>query len=191
MNLNVKKTLTTGEIAKYCDVHYRTVIRWIERGQMRAHQLPGRGDNRVQLEDFIDFLNNNGLPIPDEFQQTMMDVLVLSAEERTSVALCQLLHQQGYSALKCTDSFEAGMLIGLFKPKLLLMDAAVPGMSGLIALKSLRKHKSLNTCRAILLTGSSGSDSAQEAMHAGANVVLTKPISDLVLLDKVNYLLKN
>ena len=36
---------TTGEIAKFVGVNFRTVIRWIERGQLDGYKLPGRGDH--------------------------------------------------------------------------------------------------------------------------------------------------
>ena len=49
------KTLTSGEIASYCDVNLRTVIRWIESGKLKGFKLPGRGNNRVLVEDFVAF----------------------------------------------------------------------------------------------------------------------------------------
>jgi len=62
-----RRMLTTGDIARYCDVTPRTVIRWIQRGHLRAHQLPGRGDNRVDPSDFLVFLDKHALPVPVEF----------------------------------------------------------------------------------------------------------------------------
>ena len=50
------KTLTSGEIATYCDVNLRTVIRWIESGKLKGFKLPGRGNNRVLVSDFVSFL---------------------------------------------------------------------------------------------------------------------------------------
>ena len=61
-----RRMLTTGDIARHCDVTPRTVIRWIQRGHLKAHQLPGRGDNRVDPTDFLQFLEVNALPIPLE-----------------------------------------------------------------------------------------------------------------------------
>jgi excisionase family DNA binding protein len=70
-----KRTLTTGEIAHYCGVNFRTVIRWIKRGYLNAFQLPGRGDNRVEVGDFLAFLERHNIPIPEELQdkQTASD----------------------------------------------------------------------------------------------------------------------
>lgn len=64
----MKEALTTGEVAKYCGVNFRTVIRWIEKGYMKAYKLPGRGDNRVPIDSLIDFLKQNNMPIPAELQ---------------------------------------------------------------------------------------------------------------------------
>ena len=62
------KTLTSGEIASYCDVNLRTVIRWIESGKLKGFKLPGRGNNRVLVEDFVAFLERHDMPIPDSLK---------------------------------------------------------------------------------------------------------------------------
>ncbi len=62
------KTFTTGDIALMCDVNLRTVIRWIERGSLQAHKLPGRGNNRVIETDFLQFLHTHGMPVPLELK---------------------------------------------------------------------------------------------------------------------------
>ena len=66
-----KRVLTTGEVADYCGVNFRTVIRWIKRGQLDAYQLPGRGDNRIEVDDFIDFLITHKMPVPDELKSVL------------------------------------------------------------------------------------------------------------------------
>ncbi|WP_425289154.1 helix-turn-helix domain-containing protein [Shewanella xiamenensis] len=45
------KTLKPSDIAQYCDVHQRTVSRWIAKGQLKGHKLPGRGNYRVLVDD--------------------------------------------------------------------------------------------------------------------------------------------
>lgn len=64
----MNQSLTTGEVASFCDVNFRTVIRWIKRGHLKAYQLPGRGDNRIVIKDFLQFLVEHSMPIPDQFQ---------------------------------------------------------------------------------------------------------------------------
>ena len=58
-----KKALTTGEVASYCGVNFRTVIRWIEKGYIESFKLPGRGDNRIRVDHFVNFLHHNKMPV--------------------------------------------------------------------------------------------------------------------------------
>lgn len=66
-----KTCLTTGEAARFCGVNFRTVIRWIKRGHLRAYQLPGRGDNRIETKEFLAFLARNEMPVPEELRELM------------------------------------------------------------------------------------------------------------------------
>lgn len=69
-----KRAFTTGEIANYCGVNFRTVIRWIKRGHLNAYQLPGRGDNRIALEELVDFLERYNMPVPPELQNSLVAI---------------------------------------------------------------------------------------------------------------------
>ena len=70
--------LTTTQVAQYCGVHFRTVIRWITKGLLAAYQLPGRGDNRVRIQDLANFMLEHDMPIPEE----LLDRLALEQERR-------------------------------------------------------------------------------------------------------------
>ena len=76
-----KQALTTGEAAKYCGVNFRTVIRWIERGHLDAYKLPGRGDNRIPVDTFVDFLRQNDMPVPDELVADDRRLLLFSLQD--------------------------------------------------------------------------------------------------------------
>ena len=85
-----KKYLTTGDISKLCGVNFRTVIRWIKAGNLKAFPLPGtRGDNGVQVADFLDFLRKNNIPIPEEPQPPVHKVLIVEDEEKMAKALAR------------------------------------------------------------------------------------------------------
>jgi two-component system response regulator VicR len=59
----------------------RTVIRWINRGFLKGFKLTGRGNNRVQHEDFIAFLEEHGMPIPEKFQQQKSKRILIVDDE--------------------------------------------------------------------------------------------------------------
>jgi two-component system response regulator VicR len=56
--------LTTGTIARNCGVSKVTVLRWIEKGYLRAFRLP-EGHFRIHRDDFNEFLEKHGIPLRD------------------------------------------------------------------------------------------------------------------------------
>ena len=104
-----QETLTTGEIANYCGVNFRTVIRWIQRGQLRAYQLPGRGDNRVEVHNFIAFLRENNIPIPRDFLHLARRVLVVENDPAVSQAIERVLRKHNFDVYNAQDGFPPGL----------------------------------------------------------------------------------
>ena len=56
--------VTVGFIAKHCGVSNTTVLRWIVKGQLPAFRLPA-GHYRIQRDDFVEFLTNYSIPVPN------------------------------------------------------------------------------------------------------------------------------
>lgn len=71
MNLGPEKRLpeylTTGTVAKFCGVSKVTVLRWIEKGELKAFKLPG-GQNRIHRNDFYAFAAKHGIPLRNIIQ---------------------------------------------------------------------------------------------------------------------------
>ncbi len=60
--------LSTGAIAAHCGVSKVTVLRWIEKGELKAFQLPS-GQNRVHRDNFQEFTKKYGIPVmKDDFK---------------------------------------------------------------------------------------------------------------------------
>lgn len=55
--------LTIGQIAKLCCVAPRTVVGWVDSGELKGFRLPGSRDRRVDRENFIEFLDRVGMKI--------------------------------------------------------------------------------------------------------------------------------
>lgn len=62
------KVFSTGRIAKLCDVAPRTVTKWFDSGELKGYRIPGSLHRRVPMNNLIKFLNDNGMPIPEELQ---------------------------------------------------------------------------------------------------------------------------
>ena len=58
-----KDVLTTGEVARICNVAPRTVSKWFDSGQLRGYRIPGSKDRRIPLNALIKFMKSHGIPM--------------------------------------------------------------------------------------------------------------------------------
>jgi hypothetical protein len=67
-----KNVLTTGDVAKVCNVALRTAQKWFDTGMLKGYRLPFSTDRRVRVEDLAKFMAEHGIPGQDwlkEWQQ--------------------------------------------------------------------------------------------------------------------------
>ena len=185
----MKQALTTGEIAKYCGVNFRTVIRWIERGHLKSYKLPGRGDNRVKNEDFVEFLMANDMPIPSDFVQVNNRIVVVDDEKPMADAIARALKLENYEVGIANSGFEAGAMITAQEPGLMTLDLSMPGLDGFQMLNYIRKHYSAKL--KVLVISALSQEKLNEALDAGADAVLSKPFDNDELISMVKNLLES
>lgn len=184
-----KRNLTTGDIAKLCGVNFRTVIRWIQRGHLKAFQLPGRGDNRVQVADFIEFLNENNMPIPEELQPSAKKVLIVEGDKQSAASMEKALRGAGFETRLATDGFSAGSLASSFGPNVMTVDVGMKGIDGATAIKLMRQDARLGLAKIIAVTSASTSKKKKEQLlAAGADEVLIRPLRGADLVEKITDL---
>jgi len=181
------KTLSTGEIAKLCDVNLRTVIRWIERGALKGFKLPGRGNNRVRVEDFLAFLVEHEIPIPAELQEDSRKVLVVDDEPAIARALQRVLRKHGLVAEVAADGFQAGTKLMKDRPLLVTLDLSMPGLSGYDVLSFVRETPEIAATK-ILVISALGGEALQKAIDLGADAILNKPFDNQELVEVINKL---
>ena len=185
----MKKALTTGEIAKYCGVNFRTVIRWIERGHLKSYKLPGRGDNRVQLGDFVDFLTANNMPVPEGLVQKNERILVLDDDRPMSEAIARVLKSQKYEVDIANSGFEAGAMLTAREPGLMTLDLCMPGLDGFQMLAYIREHYS-STLKILVISGLQ-QIKLNKALASGANAALKKPFDSDELIETIRMLFES
>ncbi len=54
-----KNVLTTGDVARICNVVPETVAKWFDSGLLKGYKLPDSKDRRILPEDFIEFLKEH------------------------------------------------------------------------------------------------------------------------------------
>ncbi|MHA7878669.1 MAG: response regulator [Saccharospirillum sp.] len=175
------KTLTPGEIAKLCDVHQRTVSRWIASGKLKGHQLPGRGDYRVVEADFVAFAKAHQLPISLEPPKPPT-ILVIDDEAPVRRALRRVLTQAGYEVVEAENSFTAGALVERRQPSLITLDLMMPGIRVDHVFDFLSSQSEIAGIPVVVI--SAAPESALQSAHRhGAAAVIPKPFNNQTLLE--------
>lgn len=59
-----RESLTTGMVARICDVAPRTVANWIDDGTLPGWRIPGSQDRRVDPEALMAFVDAHGMTGP-------------------------------------------------------------------------------------------------------------------------------
>lgn len=64
-----KRTLTVGQIARFCHVSHRTVQKWFDTDLLSGFLLPGTRNRRVHIKEFKAFIKHHGMPIEDFLEE--------------------------------------------------------------------------------------------------------------------------
>jgi CheY-like chemotaxis protein len=118
-------------------------------------------------------------------------VLVVDDEPFMLRMIQLVLEREGYLCLKATHGAEALEIAARERPDLVVMDAMMPRMDGLTALRHLKQGEATRGIPVIILTANPHKFSRQEAETVGATVFLTKPFSPTQLLAEIRRLTTN
>lgn len=181
----IDDVLTTSQVARLCGVSQRTVIRWVEREELRAYALPGRGDRRVTTDELKRFMRAHGMPQPSDWQEATPRVLIVEDDLPMARAIDRVLRRAGFETAFASNGFLAGSLLHSFRPVLMTLDIRMPWIDGVEVLRLLRKSPPTFPLKVLVVSGDDR-ERIDEALRAGANGVLAKPFSNEELLDAVH-----
>src|SRR5258708_32897720 len=114
-------------------------------------------------------------------------ILVVDDEVNARTALAELLREEGFEVETAADAFKALGKYETFAPHVVVTDLKMPGMDGIELVKKVRAMEEPSAA-VIVMTAFGAVQTAVDAMRAGANDYLTKPLNFdelLVVLDKV------
>lgn len=118
-------------------------------------------------------------------------LILLADEDRDIVNLLQyILEAEGFVTLTARDGAELLETAGEVQPDLILMDVMLPRVDGIAACTRIRRHGLLWRTPVVLLTDLSEESLEVEALDAGADDFLYKPIVPRLLMSRVRALLR-
>ena len=189
--MSTEKPLTTGEIADLCHVHLRTVLQWVHDGKIKAYRTPGN-HSRIKVEDFIAFLKQYNMPIPDSLatRGEGRKILVVDDDVNMASAIKRLLKRENFYEVDVAyDGFEAGIKLLLFKPDLVILDMKMPGMNGFEVAQKIKRSANCEHTKIIGVSAYFEPEDKEKLAQIGVTVCLDKPFNSAEMADKVKTLL--
>jgi two-component system chemotaxis response regulator CheY len=120
----------------------------------------------------------------------MNTILVIDDSSTIRRLLSLILRKKDYLIAEAEDGIDAMEKLSHVQADLIIVDLNMPNMDGIEFVKSLRSNYYYMDTPVIMLTTTKDDTLRRDALQAGVNMFLNKPIQPDVLLFKVESLLK-
>lgn len=117
-------------------------------------------------------------------------ILIVEDERGLTQSLSWYFNREGYEAVVAHDGLEGLRKAQTLLPDIVLLDIMLPGMSGLEVCQQLRTGERTKDLPIIMLTARAEESDQVEGFAKGADLYVTKPFSNKVLLQQVKALLR-
>ncbi|HYP00224.1 MAG TPA: response regulator [Pyrinomonadaceae bacterium] len=121
-----------------------------------------------------------------EQENSKMTVLVVEDFADNRFMMRKLLEMSGYEVVEAVDGKEAVEMAESSRPDLILMDLSLPRLDGLDATRRIRELDGLGRVPIVAVSAHDTNDFHADALAAGCNEYVTKPID----FDELDALVK-
>lgn len=183
--------LTSKQVAQYCHVSNRAVLKWIEEGKLKAYRTPGN-HSRVSVEDLVAFLKQFSMPIPrdlDESQRNRRILIVDDDPKIVDLLKVTLSVSRKFDIKTANDGFSAGQKFAGFKPDLVILDINMPVLDGYEVCAQILGNPENKKVQIMIISGELTDEARERLQKLGANAFMAKPFDLEKVKKKVNKLL--
>jgi excisionase family DNA binding protein len=171
----VKDVLTTGEVAKICNVAPRTVSKWFDSGALHGYRIPGSKDRRIPLNQLIRFMKHHGMPL-NGLMTGSTRVLIVDEEQDVVEVLEKILEGEAkYEVEVARGGFAAGVTAEKFRPHVILLDMHLRDIDAPEVAKHVKKSPDLQLTKVIAMSGTLAEPEVQSLLAQGFDGFLRKP----------------
>jgi len=171
----LRDVLTTGQVAKICNVAPRTVSKWFDSGQLRGYRIPGSKDRRIPVPQLVRFMRAHGIPL-GSLETGVTRVLVIDADREITRLLKENLEaDSGYQVEIAESEFAAGSLAERFRPHAIVLDVDSNICDGIKVCRHLRDDPELTGTKVIATSSQLPDQQGQALLHKGYDGYLPKP----------------
>jgi excisionase family DNA binding protein len=180
-SLPKQKVFSALEVAKICGVVNQTVINWIRAGRLQASTTPG-GQFRVYPEDLRAFLLENSMKVPEDLKELLRmhetSFLVVEDDRVFNDLLSAHLRRAWPEGVfyQAFDGFEAGSLLGVHKPQVVVLDLNLPGVDGFELCRRIKKQPGFDQPLVVAITSSNEPGLEERMSGLGSDAFFRKPL---------------
>ncbi len=146
-----KNVLTTGDVAKICNVAPRTVSKWFDNGQLKGYRIPGSKDRRIPIGELVRFMKAHDMPT-DTLAVGKLRVLVVDSDPGDAANLVNAIAAKADYEIRTVDNdFEAGICAGKFAPHVIVINLFAQGIDAAEICRTIRETEELETVKIIAL----------------------------------------
>jgi len=121
-----------------------------------------------------------------------MALILIADDSPTEIYVLQkILEKHNHQVLTAEDGEQAIEIALTKKPKLILMDVVMPKLNGFQATRRLSKEESTQHIPVIIVSSKNQETDKLWGMRQGAKGYLGKPVTENLLIEEINKLLKD
>jgi DNA-binding response OmpR family regulator len=124
----------------------------------------------------MDMTSLKAAPLAESARYQAPLLLLVEDHDDTRFLYRFVLEKRGYRVIEAIDGEDAVRLAGNLLPDLIIMDSVLPRVDGVMAAIRIRQNFALNAVPIIFVSGQAEQRRQVEALAAGGDEYLTKPV---------------
>ena len=180
-----KNVLTTGDVARICNVAARTVSKWFDSGQLKGYRIPGSKDRRIPVSELLCFMKAHDMPTA-KLPVGKVRVLVVSNNGNMSTSMVDSLRTNSdYEVETARSNFETGVSAQKFSPHVLLINLLAEGIDATNICKHIRADEDLQTTKIIAVANELNDSERAALLRKGFDDCVTNCSDTTELIEKI------
>ncbi len=180
-----KNVLTTGDVARICNVAPRTVSKWFDTGQLKGYRIPGSKDRRIPVSELIRFMKAHNMPAPT-LPVGKIRVLIVNSDDDAASALTDTLRTKAdYEVQSAHSNFETGVIAQKFAPHVLLVNLLADGIDATGICKNIRADEDLQTIKIIAFANQLSDSESAALLQKGFDGHISDSVDAAEIIKKI------
>ena len=181
-----KDVLTTGQVARICNVAPRTVSKWFDSGQLRGYRIPGSKDRRIPIDQLVRFMQAHGMPLNGLDSGTVRVLLVDDKRDLVVATAEGLERTERFTVRTAECGFDAGVEANQFHPHVIVMDIMLEDIDVRRICKLVHENPDLAGTRIVAVASSLTDGEGQALLQHGFDAYLCRPFELSQLIQAID-----